>query len=261
MGTLLRKKYSRKPRLLRRKRVARKPVSKKLKTYIKKVMHSNIENKHFFSYAANTAIVTASSSTPTALNLLPSLAIGASDGQRVGNQIKIVKGVVTFHCNILPYSATLNPLSTPIMVRCWILSGRALNSNSFAAYSPGTNFFEAGATQIGPQGTMLDMVLRNNTQEYIVHAQRTFKIGAAYASGTGPVGTGGYFDNSPMTKRLSFNWGKFVKSKLIYNDAVTNIPTNRNMFLVFQAVNADGSSSAVNPAEFHYTNEVLYEDA
>lgn len=261
MGTLLRKKYSRKPRLLRRKRVARKPVSKKLKTYIKKAIHAQIENKHYYGYGVNNTITTASSSTPSSLYLLPSLAIGASDGQRIANQIKVVKGVITGFVNLLPYSATLNPLSTPIMIRMWLLSGRQLNSNVFSNYSPATNFFEVGATQIGPQGNMLDMVLRNNSQEYIVHTQRTFKLGAAYASSTGPVGTGGYFDNSPMTKKFTFNWGKYVKSKLIYNDAVTNVPTNRNMFLVFQAVNADGSSSAVNSAEFHYTNEILYEDA
>lgn len=258
-------KYVRKKRMYRRRRVAkkgtRKPVSKKLKTYIKKQIHANIENKHFFGYGSNNIITTASSSTPSALNLLPSLAIGASDGQRVSNQIKIVKGVVQGFVNLLPYSATLNPLSTPVMVRLWLLAGRQLNSNTFSNYSPATNFFELGSSQIGPQGTMLDMVLRNNSQEYIVYAQRIFKLGAAYASSTGPVGTSGYFDNSPMTKRFSFNWGKHVKSKLIYNDAVTNIPTNRNMFLVFQVVNCDGSSSAVNAAEFHYTNEVLYEDA
>lgn len=258
------KNYRRKrsTKIVRKRTYKRKqPVSKKLKAYVRKAIHSQIENKHFFSYAANNAIVTASTSTPTSLNLLPSLAIGASDGQRVGNNIKIVKGVITGFVNILPYSATLNPLSTPIMVRIWIVSGRQLNSNNFANYSPGTNFFEAGSSQVGFQGTMLDMVLRNNTQEYIVHAQKTFKIGAGYASGTGPVGTSGYFDNSPMSRKFTFNWGRYVRSKLIYNDAVTNIPTNRNMFIVFQAVNADGSSSAVNPAEFHYTNEVLYEDA
>lgn len=244
-----------------KKTYKRKSVPKKIRTYVKRAINREVENKRFMSYAANTAITTASTSTPTNVQLLPTLAYGAGEQQRIGNRVKIVKGVIHGYVNILPYSATLNPLSTPIMVKMWLLSGRQRNSNTFSNYDPANNFFETGTSQVGPQGNMLDMVLAVNSQEYIVHASKTFRIGAGYASGTGPVGTGGYFDNSPMNKYFRFNWGAKCKSQLVYNDQVTNIATNKNMFLVIQAVNADGSTTSVNPAEFHFKNEVLYQDA
>jgi len=62
-----------------------------------------------------------------------------------------------------------------------------------------------------------------------------------------------------MSVPFSFSYGKHCKT-LKFDDSGP-VPTNRNMFIVFQAVSANGASGGgYIPAEYHYTNRVDYED-
>ena len=251
-------------RRTRKNRKISKPlkVAPSVKTYVNRVIARNTENKVHIIYGSNVSITTAAGGTvPTSVNCLPVLGTGVGSFQRIGDEIKIKKAAIKGYINLLPYAAITNPLSTPIYVKMWLCSSKIVNTSSLSSTDIGTQFFDTGSIAAGFQGNMLDMTLSNNLNNWKIHAQRTVQLGATSVSSTGQVGSGGYFDNSKMSVPFYFNWAKYMKSKLKYNDSATNVITNKNLFLAFQAVNADGSSSAINVAEFHYSQRIEYEDA
>lgn len=241
-----------------RKSTAKPKVSTAVKKYVKNSIHRLAENKVLISSNVNQSLTTASASNPASINLCPTVAQGTSHVGRIGNEIKLVKGFIRGFVNLLPYNATTNPLSTPVMVKLWVCSNKKIQSTTFSSIGSG-DFFEDNASTANFAGNLKDMMLSVNKENWHVYATKTFELGATYASSTGPTGTSGYFDNSKMIIPFYFNFGKHLKTTLKYNDTDTN-PTNRNMFLLLQAVYADGSTSSVTPAEYHYHIRWEFED-
>jgi len=227
---------------------------------VKSVLSRQAENKIWIDYGVNQPISTAVSAVMTNRNLLPTLSNGTGVSTRIGNEVKVKSAYIRGHVNLLPYNASTNPLAPPLYVRMWVVSSRQINTTNLSATSIASNFFEIGAGSAGPQGNMLDIDFSPNKDAWIIHATKTVKIGAGYTAMGTVVTTGAYFDNSPMSVPFYFNYGKKL-STLKYDETITS-PTNKNMFLVFQAVAADGSSglTTYNQAEFHYTTRVEYED-
>lgn len=254
-------KYSRKPakRVYRKKtNGGKKRVSLAIKSYVKKSISRNIEKKVWFSYGANNSINSAGYTNWQ--SLLPAISQGVTESQRIGNIINVTRAVVNGYVNILPYNSVSNTLSTAVLIKIWVCKYKNSNGGNFATmYNNATDFFDVGSTNVGFQSNILDTILTCNKNDWHWYHQKTFKIGAASATTAGAVGSGGYYDNSPMTHPFSFNYSKHVK-KLVFNDNLPT-PTNNNMFLVFQAVYADGSSAAQLPAEYHYSTRVEYADA
>lgn len=235
-------------------------VPKNIRSYVKRAIHNNLENKVYISYGNNLAVNTITGSTPNAIYCLPNIGQGTGQGLRIGNEIKIRSAVIKGHVNLLPYNATTNPLTTPVMVKMWLCSAKNLNTPN-ALSLPITNFFEGGSSSIGFQANMLDMDLTVNKDYWTVYRTKKFELGATYASTGGQVGTGGYFDNSKMLIPFSFRFSKYYKSVLKFNDQDTNYPTNRNLWLITQAVYADGSSTSITPCELNYALRIEFEDA
>ena len=249
-------KRSRRPKSNRtRKAYTRKgKVSPSIKSYVKKAISSNTENKVWINYGANQTIQTASGIAPAFQNLLPQITQGTSHGGRIGNEIKIKQGFIKGHVNLLPYNASTNNFQAPLYVKMWLCSNKKINSNVVSGTDITTNFFELTGGTAGFQGNMLDMEFTPNKEYWTVYATKTFELGLTTASAAQ------YQDNSRFSRPFYFSFGRYLKSKLKYDDN-TAVPLNKNMFLLFQAVNADGSSSSVYPAEYHFNTRVEYEDA
>lgn len=251
-------------RKMRSKYSGYKKVSPAVRRYVKKAISSNLENKVYIDYGFNQTLTTLSgtlaSNTPGTIYLLPRPGQNVQQPGRIGNEIKIKSAVVKGRVNLLPYAALTNPLSTPVMVKMWVISFKTINSALIANCNT-TNFFETGSASAAFQGNIGDLFFTLNKDLITVHKTKTFELGATYASTGGQVGTGGYFDNSKMTMPFYFSYGNKFRGTLKYNDAVTNVCENRNCWLITQVVYADGTSAAVNPAEIHYNNRIEYEDA
>jgi len=243
-------------RVPRKRSGGRKAITK----IVKSIISRQAENKCWFDYGLNQSIsISSGGLTPTNKNLLPQLSQGSSHSNRIGNEVRVKSAYIRGHVNILPFDATLNPLPVPLYVKMWILSDKKLNTNNLALTTIGTNFFDIVSASSSFQGNMLDADFSVNKDAWTVHATKTVRIGAGYATSTGAVSTSAYFDNSPMSLPFAFSYGKFIKT-LKYDDSGT-VPTNRNMFIVFQAISANGASGGgYIPAEFHYTTRVEYED-
>lgn len=250
-----------KKRVQRRKRVYRPKVSRALKSYIKRTVHNNIENKSIINYGANLAITTSVNGVvPSTLNLVPTIAQGTSNSQRTGNEVKITKAYLRGFVNLLPYNATSNPMISPLWVKMFLVRSKYINTNLISQTDINSSFLNGGASNIPLQGNTLDMLFDVNRDTWTLLATKTFKIGQTAFNGTsGDTPTG---DNSPMSQRFYFNFTKHLKRPLKYPDG-SNVCQNNNLFLVTQVVRADGVTALANqqPAEFHYFMEHQYEDA
>jgi len=251
----------RRPAVKKARRVSRKSgyARKSITKIVKSVISRQAENKAWFDYGANQSIICTAVSTPTNKNLLPQLSQGVGKSGRVGNAVTVKSGYVRGHVNILPFENTTNNFPVPCYVKIWILSQKIVNTNNLAATTIGSNLFDTVNASVGLQGNMLDIDFSLNKDAWVSHGTKTLRLGSGYPSGTGPVGSAGYFDNSPMSMPFYFNFGKYIKT-LKYDDA-TAVPTNRNMWIAFQVVPANGATATGQiMAEFHYTTRVEYED-
>lgn len=247
-----RKRVSKRPRGKRAAPKRNRAVSTATKVYVKKLLHSQIENKMILTYAANQNMITAGPTNASYINLLPVITQGTGVSNRVGNEVRVVSGILKGYVNLLPYNAVSNPTVAPLYIKMWLFSMKTINSTAVTA---GTlaNFFSVNNAGAGFQGSILDMMLPVNADLVTVYATKVINIGTTYSAY-------GNSDNSRFSQAFSFDWGKHFKSVLKFDDASTFV-TNRNCFLLFSPCTADGASVSTIPAEYHYTNTTKYEDA
>jgi len=241
-------------RVYRKRGTARKSITK----IVKSVLSRQAENKVWVDYGVNQSIICSSSSVPAYKNLLPILSYGTGVSARIGNEVRVKSAYIRGHVNILPYDAgaqTSNIL--PLYIKMWLISSRQINTQLLTATNIASNFFEIGGGSSGFQGNMLDMEFSPNKDSWVIHATKTCKVGVGSTSSN--VNTTSYFDNSPFSVPFYFNYGKKLKAALKYDETTTSC-SNRNMFLIFQVVPANGNTGAFNLAEYHYSTRVEYED-
>lgn len=251
------RKPSRRPR-----KATRKGVTPAVKKYVKRTLHNNIENKQWINPTLNQSVATATTGVPPAFtNLIPVLSQGVQQSNCVGNEIKPVKAVIKGRINLLPYNATSNPYA-PVMVKMWLVSYKTYSSNLFSSTNY-DNFFQQNNSTAAFQGNLLDLDLPVNKDLFTIYSSRTFELGVTAQSGSYGGGVSATApDNSKVSRAFYFDYTKHLKSKIKYNDSTT-VSTNRNMFLIFQAVSFDGQtwSNDKVPVEYHQTTVVTYEDA
>lgn len=250
-----------KKRAYRRNKQAK--VSNAIKTYVKKTIAQNMENKVFVTYGKDQSLLTASSTPPQFISLVPSINQGTGQNQRIGNEIKVKSGYVRGFVNLRPYTAITNPLQVPTMIKIWLCCRKRTNQliAGVPTNTDWNNFFEVGGgSSSNFVGNILDMTQSENKDYWTILGTRTFQLGTSVA-GTS-VGSGAIVSGAQQVCRsFYFNIGKKM-GKLKYNDNTSATCSNKELFLAFQAVFADGSdSTSTTQAEYHYTQRLEYEDA
>jgi len=243
-----RRRYARRPR----KTIKRQPtVSTAVKTYVKRSIHKEIENKVADYIALNQSI---NSVSGYSFNLVPTLSQGNTSSTRLGNEIRVVSGIVKGYVNLLNYNAITNPITTQ-RVRIMVISMKFTNSTTL---DTGT-IWQYGNSSLAVQANLGDCLYKINRDRYVCYYDKTFVLSSPSQS-TYTNGLNNNFSNDKFQIPFSINFGKHLKTKIKYDDA-TSSATNRNMFLWIQSVNADGSATAVTPAEAHVLYEYKFEDA
>ena len=258
-----RKPFRKGKRAYKPRRKYAKKASKKttFASKVKKVIHSQIENKVIGTYAANTLINYAGSVTnPTYINLLPQPSQGTTVQQRIGNKIRVMKATINGMVVLKYYSATLNTLASPTLVKMWLCKRKSYNQGigGLPVAADFAQFFQNGATTIGFQSNILDMLFKPNTEYWTVLATKSVELSN---EATNTPATAFSSSSAGSSARFSFSFAKHL-GQLMYNDT-TAAATNKELYLVFQNVNSDGSTSVVSQelSEVSYVVEWEYEDA
>lgn len=267
MARTLARRY--KKRSYKGKRSVRKvsKTSRSFATKVKKVIHRMAENKVLNQSSALTHVVACDGSTNNTafLNLLPALQQGSGQGQRIGNQVRLVKNTIKGHIWLRDYSATTNPLVAPVYVKMWVVSWKYSNTGSGlqpTARSDFDTFFQSGSATSNFTGNLLDMERSVNSDVWTVHKTKSFMLSTApYSSaGTPPI----QYQNQQglICQPFSFNLGKYAKF-LKYNDNIApSHPTNRNVYLIIQTVLARGQTNGTSSSycTYSYSQDMIFED-
>jgi len=254
-----------------RKRVAgrrKSSVSVGVKKYIKKAIHSSIENKcvqiNFGNSFGNINESPDLNSYPMCpLSSYWTISQGTRQGERIGNQIKTRKVMLNYVLRPLPYSATSNPQPNPCEVQ--LMLGYVKNTPCFAPIAGDfAQLFQSGSSTSAPVGNLRDIISVINTDYWVIKKRWTHKVGYAASEGTGANPANQFQANNDFklnhVKRLDIT--KHIPKTHIFNDgsAMTN---TKNLFLMYYAVAADGGTYGANGlvANIEFWIDFHYEDA
>lgn len=259
------RKYGKRKGVRKYRRRTTTTVSRKVRKYVKREIHRQVENKETSLTILNQGLVIPQSggSNVYKIALLPSLANGTNNHHRIGNNVRPRYAYIKGHINILPYNQSTNLVAGPIWVRMLLI--KALNV-TYQGGAPGeidSSIFKADGASLGFQSNMLDQILEVNNDLFRCLYDRKVKVGAGFNTSTGPVGSGYYFDNSPMSVPFKIVYTKYMKKLLKYSDSANgNSCQNDNLYLLFCPSTADGGSYGGSiPAETHFCRYFTFEDA
>lgn len=261
------RKSSRRPA---RKRVYKKrsTISTKLKKYVKKQIHKNIENKcvnlelatEFGSYLQNNTMNVQPMCPYT--TLFPGPSSGVLVNNRIGNEIRPRKVMLRYVLRPTPYSATTNPSPAPVHVQMFL--GYLKQASGVLPQILDFTIFNNGSSSFTPSGTLSDLCAPLNKDQWTIVKTWTHKIGFADNQNSGVnVSWQGYANNDfklNVVKKLDIT--KHIPKVIKFNDAVQS-QQGRNLFFFYQAIAANGSpmTSVIRPVAINYWIDFHYEDA
>lgn len=174
------------------------------------------------------------------------IAQGSNVSQRVGNKIRTKRLVA--RCAFVPlgYDILSNPSSKPVDVKLWLLKIRPAEADTQANLATicSTKFFQSNSGDSGMFGDTRDLVYPPNSGVIQVLATKTFKLGNAASTGSGVSPANQYYANNDYKYNKIFNWDltKHIDKNYVWNDAAIE-PMNRRVYIVAEAIPADGSTA------------------
>lgn len=264
----------RKKRLVKRKAVYKKRISKKpkvslaVRTFVKRTIHKTIENKCIQVNGGNSFGNVLESPDFNAYPMLPlsgfwNIPQGVTQGTRIGNQIKTRKCFLNYIIRPTPYDVTVNAFPYPSEVQ--LMLGYVKNTPCYVPAAIDINqLFQSGASVAAPVGSLRDVISVINTDYWVIKKRWTHKIGYSANTGTGGVAANQYGQNNDFKinamKRLNIT--KLVPQTCQFNDAGLS-PTSRNLFLMYYAVAANNGITGATtlPCNIEFWIDYHYEDA
>lgn len=244
-------------------------VSSSVKKYVKKVIHQQVENKvvnievarEFGSYLDSTTMNAFPMCPYT--TLFPGPTLGIASNNRVGNEIRPRKVMLSYVLRPTPYNVTFNPSPQPTHIQMYLgyvkqYSGLLPTASDF------NFFFNNGSSSFAPTGTLSDLIAQPNTDMWSIVKTWTHKVGFSDNQNSGVnVGWQGYANNDfklNVVKKLDIT--KHIPKVIKFNDA-SQPPQGRNLFLFYQAVSANGLAlaAAIRPVAIDFWVKFEYEDA
>lgn len=243
-------------------------VSLAVKKYIKKVIHTDQENKIInTNYSANFGTVLQS----TNMNMYPMLPYvgystipqGILQNNRIGNEVKVRKVMLKYVLRPVAYDSGINPFPAPAEVDMFL--GYTKQSSGFL---PGTvdigYLFQQGSGSAAPSGNLGDLIQDVNTDYWTIKKRWRHKIGAAAYTGTGGNAANQYASNNDFKFNVvnKMDITKFCPKTLKFNDNTSSIQ-GRNLFLFYQAVSATGNILGASNRfiSIDFWLDLTYEDA
>jgi len=250
-----------------RRKAARRP-NKNLRNLIKSEIARNVENKSSQLYNNDIAMV--SYNNPTfGSKVFPvspytgyvQIDQGVSQGQRIGNSIKIKSCHLRLLMNPKPYDATFNQTPEPMEIVMWLFYDK---TNTTTIPNPTSDFIQLGGSSTYLQSKLIDTISTVNSDRWRVLMKKTFKLGYSNNTGLGISTSQPYAQNNDFKLNIkkTFNITKHLIKNVKFDDN-DSAPTTRGLFCMFEAVPADGSTGGTSQeaCEVSYSIDCRYEDA
>lgn len=251
-------------------------VSEPVKQYVKKAIHTMMENKQYttevaktcsnFSGGANWQAGNVFQLTPSsATNALYTIPQGTGEGGRVGNSFQVLKAKVRMIMYPQLYNITSNPtpkLQDIIIYICSSKKSVVCNTVSDLYTICNSTFYANGSSSNGMLGNLYDLVSVPNNEIIKVHKKIFCKLGSSNAQLQTGVNQGWTNNDYSYNIKLTLDVTKYLPSKITFNDGDNNSTSNQ-VFLMICPVNADGTGTASTtfPLSVFFGFDLYYEDA
>jgi len=257
-------------RVLRKRVYRKKPtrVSKNVKQYVKKYIHSQIENKHvnieraqtFGGYLQDTTLGMFPVCPFTSLYPVP---IGTTQGTRIGNKIKTRRVTLNYVIRPQPYAAGVNDNPQPYYVLLFL--GNYKESKGLLPGSLQTaQLYDNGSGSLAPASDLGDLVADINKDAWNIVWRKTEKVGAALSAGPGNLPNFSQFANNdvPYSVVRRNNITRHCPKTITFNDS-SGSQQGSNMFFFYYCVTMSGSvlPATQRPLAIDYWCKYEYEDA
>lgn len=251
---------------LKRKAAASvKGVPNKIKTYVKKVLDRNAEDKHDLLNVFSTANCQQGGFNSTLTNIgltstssiIPVVSQGTGVDQRIGNRISVKSLTGRLILQARPVNPTDNYVSgLPFYVRVVFYNRK----DSMTNYTNDT-ILDLGGSSTSFTGSLASLLLKYNKDTFNIIKSYTFKMAPAQSINASAISSAENMPNGFMSHVMKNIKIPCVK-KLVYDDA--SIQPNHRIYCAIGVVNSD--SSAVLPAGTGYRlrvsldTHIVYED-
>lgn len=237
---------------------------------IRKVVGQEAETKQAYSQTGTTLLKFNSGITAVGdmIQILPNIAQGVAENQRIGNQIRAkslkVKGFVKLDLNDLPDVSSL----PNVIVRMMIVSMKTCPSFGDAqgqAPKLGT-LLKKGGTTSAFEGYLQDIYAPINTDVFTVHSDKRFYLSQSFLNAQGTLPPSNYVAQDISKTVKFFNINVKCKNKLLKYDEDVNAdvgPSNFAPFLLLGYAFLDGSSPDIVSTRVGLNIDTIfnYEDA
>lgn len=242
-------------------------ISKCIKKYVKKTIHSQIENKTIqydrvlaIGNILNSTSLYAQALTPHSSSY--SIAQGLGQANRIGNVIRVIKATLNYILYPISYDAIANPSPRPCEVM--LVFGNIKGNTKALPGGAVTSLYQNGNAAAGPDGTLSDILRPFNKDFWNVKKRIVHKVGCSAYTGTGAAGGPQYYNNNdfPYNVKRKLDLTSMFPKRIQFEDASAD-PTSNGLFLMMEAVSADNSliGSALTPIGVEYWVDLVYEDA
>lgn len=261
------RKSSRRPA---RKRVYKKSstISTKVKRYVKAQIHKNIENKKIFIQQGSAFGSINNNTSMYMFPMLPqsgiwSIPLGVTQGNRIGNKIKIRRVMLRYTINPLAYDAVTNPTCMPCEVDMFLGNVKRYRGELPTSTDIGS-LFDGGSTSYAPVASLIDLTSPINTDYWDIKKRWRHKVGNSDVTGSGAQAGAQFFANNDFKLNVvrTLNITKHCPKTVTFNDSVQN-QQGPNLYFFYQAIfsNNNVMNAAQTPLRINYNVEVQYEDA
>jgi len=237
--------------------------NKKVKAVISRMVETKVSDYRagIAIPAVNNANYSVSIVPCTPFQSFLSIPQGTGQGERIGNEIKIkkleIKGVIT----ATGYNAGSNLSPRPIFVKLFFLTRK---DSPMELYSSTTDIFQYGSSSEGFGSALFNCMRKVNTDEWMVHTTRTFKVGYASNDGTGGISGNQYYNNNDfkLSNMFSLDLTKYCVKTFKFDDNTVN-PTTRNIVMYPIMWTCDSTTVGAGEvlANLQYNLHCEYEDA
>lgn len=237
------------------------------RAYVKKILHKEVENKYYTTYAFGQQVKIQVNSAPVLgeglFSLIPGIALGNNSGNRIGNKVKVMKSRLNMTLTLAPYVAVTNPYTPGVYVKIWIFRFKPANDRQ-PTLGEWQSWFKGIGTNFSLQGNLLDLNATVETDIFdIVKTKTVFLTSTSNSANGVPNATSYMFATGKNSINCSFDVTKHLGT-MTYNDTATSNILGKNLWCFIQPIYTQynpASGNAFQPITLAYSHNTWFEDA